>query len=552
MIAKISTDKELEEFKSSIKGFIPNKFNYKNRIGIIINDYIYYIADHSASTFVEDFFHPDHYIIGNDGYKIVRDLKIRNNNKTFDITDVSTWVICESIYPRDISGASRRTYDKEMLDANSVNIYTKSGNIQQVSISEERLIELGFVKGQVNKEYWFYKTEMKDLDKLLPYKKFDHTFNKIVIEDVEKDPYLTRAEKSKMINEASKTNIKFGVESLTYQVFEGIEYTYGIEIETCIGRPPEKEITELNLKAVHDGSLRDENNETPGGEYVTGVLKGDSGLVQLHEICRVLSSSCAINNKCGVHVHVGSLDWNKENIVYSYILAEILEDEIFAILPKSRRNNSYCRNLTPLTLKSLDKLIATKGREQYSLMIDDLYDTIYKEVTFIKGDRRLEGGATFNDEDGDRDTVRLQTTVSNRTTNRDRQHPLGAKCGYNKDAQRYCWLNYVTLLYNTKGGKNSKTLEFRPHSATMNFNKIRNWTKICFAFCRFVEDYKSLINTGKVSLEDVIAKVYPKTGESLIKYIKERKQVFTTQSESIDYVEEVIPKKKSIKEVVCV
>lgn len=313
-----------------------------------------------------------------------------------------------------------------------------------------------------------------------------------------------------------------------------------MEIETCIGRLSQDQIENLNIKAVHDGSLRDKDGNTPGGEYVTGVLTGDAGLTQLSECCRALTEKCHVNNQCGVHIHAGNLKWNKEDVVYAYILGELIEDEIFDMLPKSRRSNTYCRRLTQLTLKSLPELKRTT-RTEYNITIDRLYDLIFREVTYVKGRSDL------NHIVGEFGTEEVFT--ANENLNRTVQHPAGAKCGYEKSAQRYCWLNFITLLYNTKGGNNSQTLEIRSHSATMNFKKVKNWIKIFFAFCRYVETNKSKIRKGKVTLADLIKKSYPKTGENLIKYIEERKKLFNYNDESVDYVEIESPKKQSIKEV---
>lgn len=86
----------------------------------------------------------------------------------------------------------------------------------------------------------------------------------------------------------------------------------------------------------------------------------------------------------------------------------------------------------------------------------------------------------------------------------------------------------------------------------MNYNKIRNWIKICFAFCKFVETNKVSIRSGKVDLEQIILAVYPKTGNKLLQYIEERKEIFKSHDESIDYVEAASGSfgKRTIKEVV--
>lgn len=401
---------------------------------------------------------------------------------------------------------------------------------------QEIVDRLGFVLGNENTTAYFDPIELEYMDKPQPYRKFDFTYYKKTLEDVlgrsatSKD--LQSPEIQNILKNLNKRNISMGVSSLTFKDTEGLKYTYGIELETCIGRFEDEEVEHLNLKAVHDGSLRGPDGESPlGGEYVSGVLTGDSGLAQLHEICRVLQTKGQVDKRCGVHVHIGNLNWTKEEVVYSYILAEMIEDELFSILPKSRRTNSYCRAINKLVEQHAVLLVNAKTPQDYNIQIDEIYDIIFKEVSGLPTSQK-----------------------ASREINKLHNHPKGSKCGFDKNSQRYCWLNYVTLLFNTKGVANSHTLEFRPMSGTLNYTKIKNWLKICMAFCSFVENHKSLIKNGykvPVTLDTIISKVYPKTGEKLSKYVQERKQVFKTADESIDYTVDKKIAKKSMKEVVC-
>ena len=229
------------------------------------------------------------------------------------------------------------------------------------------------------------------------------------------------------------------------------------------------------------------------------------------------------------HAHIGSLNWSNEDIVYAYLLGEKLEDELMNMMPKSRRNNDYCRKLTSIVTKKLEDITNISSKAQYNIGIEDIFNDILDEVTYTKGMSR-------------------NALISSKNYNRDMQHPLGHKCGYDKNTQRYCWLNFVTLLYNTKGNKDALTLEFRLHSATLNYNKNKNWVKICMAFCKYVTTNKKDI-LGDVTLEKVLTTAYPKTGASLVKYVEDRKKLFTEFGEAVDYVEGTIPSKKTIKEV---
>jgi hypothetical protein len=418
------------------------------------------------------------------------------------------------------------TVNKEKIESlyNIYNLYyALDQNIYKV-YNREKEINLYLEKGEKNKDLYFLKGEKEHFDGMIKYRKFNNTHDKIVDHSYDQVADLV---------DIKKINLKYGVESLTHKAFEGIKYTYGIELETIGGRVSEEEADGLNFKTVHDGSLRGPNGEDPlGAEYVTGVLIGDSGLTQLAEICRVVGKNCTIDKRCGVHIHIGSLNWNKEEVVFAYLLGELIENDLFSILPVSRRKNSYCRPLTKLlSNRFLTEFKQTSNKLNYKLLIDEAYDLIYKEVTFA----------------GEPIPKNIITDIN---INKRKNHPKGSKCGYIKSSQRYCWLNFVTLLFNTKGIENSHTIEIRNHGGTMNFKKIRNWLKISIAFCRFVEEFKSDILNKEMTLEYIVSKVFPKTGKPLTEYIQTRRDLFRNHTESIDYLEVEEVNKQSIKEVV--
>lgn len=402
---------------------------------------------------------------------------------------------------------------------------------------DEIVNRLQLTLGANNPNVYYAKRELNFMDRPQPYRKFNNIYykqsfdsvygKKLTIEDL-KDKNI-----QKTVQNINKKNIQMGVSTLTYKEFENIKYTYGIELETIIGRFEDSEVEHLNVKAVHDGSLRDEDGNSPlGGEYVTGVLVGDAGLAQLYELCRVLNTKCKVDKRCGNHVHIGNLNWNTEDVVYSYVLAELLENEIFSTLPKSRRNNSYCRPIDKLLINDFKELVSIKSKAEYDIKLDEMYEKIYQVAVGRNYSKNLH-----------------------KKFNKNTNHPQGPKCGYDKSSQRYCWLNYVTLLFNTKEVNNSHTLEFRPMSGTLNYIKIKNWLKLCMAFCYFVENNKSDIKNAfnkPVDLNMIIKAAYPKTGSRLMHYISERKQLFKTADESVDYPTVKEMSKKSIKEVLCV
>lgn len=305
----------------------------------------------------------------------------------------------------------------------------------------------------------------------------------------------------------------FGVRSLTSKIFEGLNYTYGVELETSSGRLEVEEAEGLNLKCEFDGSLRDDPNQRKedvlGGEYITGVLTGDAGMYQLHNICNTLTKKCTVNDKCGVHVHVGNLTFTKENIVYMYLLGVQLQNEFFEILPKSRKKNAYCRPIKDLDMH-VGALDSPRTPLLYKVVINEYFDKIFKEVSHGKN-------------------------APTRESNKLRNHPMGSKCGYDKNTQRYCWLNFVTAMFNTKEN-GAYTLEFRPHSATLNYTKVKNWVKICMAFVNFAENHQLSIKRGywidkhgdqyPINLPTILRATYPRAYCSLMEYVEARKEKF--------------------------
>jgi hypothetical protein len=101
------------------------------------------------------------------------------------------------------------------------------------------------------------------------------------------------------------------------------------------------------------------------------------------------------------------------------------------------------------------------------------------------------------------------------------------------------------------------TLEFRSHSGTTNFTKIKNWVKICMAFVHFADNYAMHIFNGYIShkgeklpinLENVLKIVYPKSFGSLLAYIEKRKEYFNSEAAAEREVEEYAKvRKESIK-----
>ena len=278
----------------------------------------------------------------------------------------------------------------------------------------------------------------------------------------------------------------------------GMPYTFGVEIETCDGYMDFQ--NELNLKAVSDGSI-------DGKEYVTGCLKGNSGVNMLQAICKKLSYfNCSVDSSCGIHVHIGGARFNRRFSILSIMLGSMLENEIFSMLPKSRSKSSYCLKIPNkfYELRTVNKRLYPRT---YKRMLKLLSEYVYSEESSFGSHNNKKG-----------------------------HHPYGRYC-----SSRYKWLNLNNCSYEKTG---PDTIEFRCHSGSKDFEKIYNWVLICMCFVRYVENnsrqiiesYNAWINghrphesSGGVTLRDIVSEGLGKDANVLLEYIDKRKDKFLKQ-----------------------
>lgn len=317
-----------------------------------------------------------------------------------------------------------------------------------------------------------------------------------------------------------KTSLAIGKVSPSYICTEGLKYTFGVEIEVARGYIPTWKAHKLyNILCVRDGSVNP-GEEAGGAEYVTGIMTGDTGINHLQDICIELSKRTRVNKSAGVHIHLGNIDFSKKFLINSYRLALLIENELFMTLPPSRRNNVYCKTLFPFEFKK-----AIGDTQENIIEIEEMYNALFKYISYEK------------------------INNPNFEYNKSKQHPLGAKCQYNRDTPRYCWINYVPAMFNTRNN-NSYSLEIRSMNGSTNFTKIKNWLLFFMAFMAFADRYPELIDKG-ITMNDIINKILPKNSKELISYFNNRKLLFQDQnSEANEYKEETVDKKKSIKELI--
>jgi len=305
---------------------------------------------------------------------------------------------------------------------------------------------------------------------------------------------------------------QLGTDSKTYIATEGLKYSFGVELETCSGYVSLSDyfINKVNIRSVRDGSVS-------GCEYVTGVLKGDAGFNQLYNISNLLNKQNKVDRTCGMHVHIGGANFNKSFSVYAHILSEKIQDSMFSIVSKTRRNNSYCGDVIPLGLESIIK------KYGISYGVEVAYETLFKEMTY-----------------GSLPSSTYNRKISN--------HHYGRYCGkYNgiedEDNFRYKWVNLIPCNFNVRNyahpahgyDNEANTIEFRFHSGTLNYVKIKNFTLICMAFVNYVENNKTdILNKEVITLEDIIESTYRKNVKPLLSYVDMRQKLFNNDPELLE------------------
>ena len=151
-----------------------------------------------------------------------------------------------------------------------------------------------------------------------------------------------------------------------------IDYTFnrnfGIEIEAynCTRERLARELTAAGInvqiegynhtdhtdhwKLVNDSSLCGNNPF----ELVSPILHGEQGLEELEKVCWVLDlCNAKVNDTCGLHVHMDAAEFDLatwKNLILTY---KRLEGVIDNFMPRSRRNNSYCKSLATISERDI-------------------------------------------------------------------------------------------------------------------------------------------------------------------------------------------------------
>lgn len=157
-------------------------------------------------------------------------------------------------------------------------------------------------------------------------------------------------------------------------VLPQLDYTFnrnfGVEIEAynCTRDRLARELTAADIrvqvegynhtdhadhwKLVTDSSLHGNNTF----ELVSPILHGEQGLEELEKVCWVLDlCNVKVNDSCGLHIHMDAAEFDLQtwkNLILTY---KRLEGVINHFMPRSRRNNYYCKGLSAITEATINR-----------------------------------------------------------------------------------------------------------------------------------------------------------------------------------------------------
>jgi hypothetical protein len=116
-------------------------------------------------------------------------------------------------------------------------------------------------------------------------------------------------------------------------------------------------------RIVEDGSL-----DQGGFEINVAPAGGDLFIRQMEEIFDVLNEGGAeVGENCGMHVHIDARDFTPFDIRRLIMYYYLIEPVLFAMVPKERRNNTYCVPCGERLRKGVTKPAKTSREVRYNL-----------------------------------------------------------------------------------------------------------------------------------------------------------------------------------------
>jgi len=306
-----------------------------------------------------------------------------------------------------------------------------------------------------------------------------------------------------------------------------IGYTYGVEFEVSAGDVPNAIIENLYLDRMSDGSLRHrDGNHTAYGvykfqgyEYVTKPMHGNLGIENIEKVADVLKQFTLLSKQCSTHIHVGGKSYgakssekpmfNREFGARALKLASLVEDDLFELLPKERKESRHCTSVknwgrinAPFPSKKEKRFFAKKNNKGSEGETRESrhknYENNLVDFVFRSGDSK------FNSEQNNKSRLGRWTQ------------------------SRYVWLNLINCNTDNSSRRASsfQTIEFRAFPATHEFKHLYFYVLFSLAFVWFVENRPQDIIKGKVTLRRMMLEAIKseEVGSFVKNYIRNTKR----------------------------
>lgn len=280
------------------------------------------------------------------------------------------------------------------------------------------------------------------------------------------------------------------------------KYSYGFEFETTKGFVPPRIYNKLGLIPLRDGSIN-------GIEYATIPLEGKLGLQTIIDISKEMEVRTAYDHDCSLHVHIGGMPRTEEYFISLAKVLCLIQEEMYEMFPFYTRGG--------FGLKKKDYTAPLPATELLS-KIDNNIDLSDKKAiinNFQHVFDFLSMGHDYKDYN-----YKLKNVISHPSD------PSGTSKWYIKS--RYRWVNMIPLLFGNK-----KTIEFRIHTPTYDYNKIIYFTIICASIIDFADRNMVNILTGQnldYSINNMVYRYLSQFGDKyhqvhdyIVRYMTDRK-----------------------------
>ena len=509
-----------------VDNYINKDIDIRNDFQEFYNDYCFYVhSDHDIISVTED---PDNKLKKITFEIMEEDIIL---SKIFDFM-LRYFEITSSILNQiSIQEVQLEKYNQKIKEIKDTNFFA------ELCRTKEDAVKLGFIESFSNDSYYLKRNltenEIRSLSKIPQHNEqgsysknikinYNANYGTDVFKRILESYYLNRENNTKL--DKRSYNIA--------KLLNGL--TFGVEFETSLGRIREPDLYKYGIIPLRDGSVSGFEYTTIPYGYSSVNLNETSNqalskdLLNLKDLCSELTKRCYINSNCSMHIHIGGVRKDKLYLIAVYMLCYMIQDEMFQMFPKFKEDSpkylgtqkNYCKKLYHLSL--FDNCIFDKSsvlKENYCNNINLYFNKIFK---FLSNGEDI--GSKFN--------------------RKSLKHPIERKW---ERHGRYYWVNLVNSVFS-----NSRTIEFRLHTATLNFTKTLNWILICSAIVKFADTHTKEIVSGqisKISLNEILNgycnnfRDKKKTNENglfihkyLQEYINTRKIYFANKNIKEDYV----------------